>query len=150
MAKNILLPITGIKQRPIHCGPACIEMILKFYGYVNVDQVIVGKDLRVKFSRGCYPYQVIKYLKRFNIIAEKSKKIEDIERISEGNPIVLGQMDHFMLLIGREGNEYFYIDPATGRKNKDTLDYFKREMIDIIIITKVEKPDGRKGKNKRK
>ena len=150
MDRDILLPIVGTKQRPMHCGPVCIELVLKFYGFENMDQAIIGKDLNVKGNRGCFPRDVIKYLKRYNITAEKSKAITDIEKISEGRPIFLGQRDHFMLLIGREGDNFIYIDPATGRRNRDTLEWFKKEVVDLVLITHIGEHDGRKGKTKKK
>ena len=144
MSKDILLPIIGIKQKHMHCGPACVEMILKFYGYDNIDQNTIGRDLRIKIKRGCYPSDVIRYLKRFNIETEKVKNIELISKISEGRPIVLGQKDHFMLLIGIEGDQYLYIDPYTGRRNKDKLEFFKKDTVDLILIKKVGIKSGRK------
>jgi len=121
-------------------------MVLRFYGYDNITQAIVGKDLNVKLKRGCYPRDIIAYLKRFNIVAEKSKKISDIAKIREGYPIFLGQREHFMLLIGVEGEQFVYIDPATGRKNKDKFDYFKKEIVDLVVITSIGVHNGSQDK----
>jgi len=140
--ETILLPISGIKQKSMHCGPTCIEMVLKFYGYKNINQTQIGNDLKVVNRNGCYPSDVIRYLSRFNIVVVKTKRIKSISEIVKGYPIILGQRDHFMLLIGYEDEKYIYVDPYTGRKNKASLEWFQREIVDLLIITSVEKDNG--------
>jgi len=145
---QIILVIEPIKQRSMHCGPACIEMILKFYGFKYVDQGTIGRDIRVMPRKGCFPNDVIKYLRRYNIEAIKSKNLDDLKEIEKGHPIVLGQKDHFMLLIGVEGEKLIYIDPYVGKKYKTSLSEFKetkdQTIIDLVIIKKVEIPNGAK------
>jgi len=136
---NILLSIAGIKQKTMHCGPACIEMILKFYGYTNILQEDIGKDLRVIDRKGCYPSDIIRYLRRFNIEVVKIKRLRDVEKIIKGRPIILGQRNHFMLLIGKVGDKFIYIDPYTGRRNRATFEWIQREVVDLLIITSKEK-----------
>jgi ABC-type bacteriocin/lantibiotic exporter with double-glycine peptidase domain len=134
--KDILLPIKPIKQIPLYCGPASLELVLNYYGFPYINQKIIGRDLRVRAHRGCYTQEVINYLKRYNIIAEKSNHIEDLKLIKNGQPIFLGQEDHFMLCIGIKGDKYIFIDPEFGSIRQRKLEWFKENVKDLIIITK--------------
>ena len=136
--KNYVIPVTGIKQKRLHCGPCCIEMVLKYYGFKNVDQVTIGKDINVKIKRGCYPHDVIRYLKRYNITAEKRKTLGTLMYLEHKRPIIIGTYDHFMLLVGVIDTKYIVLDPATGRKQKYDYKFFKEEVKDYIIIKEIK------------
>ena len=136
--KNYLLPIKPIKQKTLlHCGPACLQLILNYYGFSNINQSIIGRDLKVRQRRGCYDQDIINYLKRYNIESIKSKHIEDLEKINRGYPIILSQEDHVMLCVGVEGDKYVFIDTEFGSVRKRKLDWFKKNVIDLLIVTKV-------------
>jgi ABC-type bacteriocin/lantibiotic exporter with double-glycine peptidase domain len=140
----VILKVKPIKQKSLHCGPCCIEMVLKFYGFKNVTQITIGKDINIKVKRGCYPRDVIRYLKRFNIIAEKRRTLNTLEYLKYKRPIIIGTQEHFMLLIGLKDKKYIIIDPSTGRKQKREYKFFKEEVKDYIIIIKECKNDKRK------
>ena len=131
----MVLKIKSIKQIKYHCGPACIEMILKYYGINKFDQKEIGTKFKVKIIRGCYPYQVIKYLKRFGILAEKRGVWEGIPFDNLKHPIIVGTKTHFLLFIGRnKKKKLVLIDPAIGKRIYRTMKYFYKEIKDYIVI----------------
>ncbi len=136
---DFVLDIKGVKQKKLHCGPCCIEMVLRYYGYENIDQETIGKDINVKIKRGSYPRDVIAYLRRYDIIAEKKTALSTLKYLDKRRPIIIGTSEHFMLLVGKEGDKYIILDPATGRKNKYTYDFFREEVKDYIVIKEVAK-----------
>jgi ABC-type bacteriocin/lantibiotic exporter with double-glycine peptidase domain len=113
-------------------------MVLKYYGYTMIDQKTIGNDIMVKIKRGCYPHDVIRYLKRYNIFAEKKTGIRTLNYLDNKRPIIIGTYDHFMLLVGRIGKKYFIIDPATGRKGKYEYEFFQKEVKDYVIIKEIK------------
>ena len=129
------LKIKPIKQIKFHCGPACIEMVLKYYGINKPEQKEIGKRFRVRIIRGCYPYQVIRYLKRFGIIAEKQGVWEGIPFRNLKHPVIVGTKTHFLLFTGQnEKEKLVLIDPAKGKRIYRTMEYFYKEVKDYIVI----------------
>jgi len=136
MENNFILKISPVKQLPCHCGPSCIEMVLKFYKIKNIDQVKIGKEINVTFRSGCFPFQVIKYLKKYNIVCRKDggrkRALSYFEKTRQ--PIILGEVDHFTLLIGKKDDKYIINDPYYGKQKIKSLDYFQKINEYLIII----------------
>lgn len=135
MRGKLLLPIKGVRQRKFCCGPACVEMVLQYYGY-RVTQEQVRKECRVWEQRGMFPHQVIDYLAKYGIIAKKVKKINVDKYLEKPRPAIIGLKCHFTLLVGKLGNYLIIIDPASGRKSIVKRDYL-RKVKDYTIIQKV-------------
>jgi len=136
MENDFLLPIKSIKQLPAYCGPACIEMVLKFYNIKNIDQKKIGKELGIIWREGCFPYQVIRFLKKYKIICvkDRSKKrpLEYFEKTKQ--PIILGEVDHFTLLVGKNKDRYIVIDPYYGKAVSKNYNYFQKIKEYLIIV----------------
>ena len=136
MRGKILLPIRGVKQKKFCCGPACIEMVLQYYGY-KVTQEQVRKEVGVWEQRGMFPHQVIKYLAKYGIISEKVKRIDVDKYLETPRPAIIGLKCHFSLLVGKLNGYLIIIDPAVGRKSIVKRDYL-RKVKDYIKIIGVE------------
>lgn len=130
------LKIKPIKQIRYHCYPACIEMILKYYGINKIDQKEIGKKFKaIKILRGCYPSDVMKYLKRFGIMSEKRGVWEGIPFSNLKHPVIVGTMKHALLLIGKsKGGKMVLIDPAIGKRIYRTMKFFYYKVKDYIVI----------------
>ena len=136
LSSNFILKIPPIKQRPCHCGPVCLVMVLNYYGIKNINQIKVGQDMHVTFRDGCFPFQVIKYLKRHNIICrnDRSKKraLSYFEKTHQ--PIILGEVDHFTLLVGKQDDKLIINDPYYGKQKVKNLSYLSKVNEYILII----------------
>jgi len=137
--ENNVLSIKGIKQLSLHCGPACIEMVLRYFGYNNIKQRRIGKDIKVNLKEGCYTIDIIRYLKRYNIITEFRKGKNVLKSLTITHPIVICTRSHFMLLVGKENEKYIIINPASGNHIKKDIDFFKKEIVGYIIVREVIK-----------
>jgi ABC-type bacteriocin/lantibiotic exporter with double-glycine peptidase domain len=133
---KVILPIKGIKQKSYFCGPACIEMILYYYGY-KVSQKEIGKILGTYRRRGTYTSQVIKYLSKYGIICKKVKELDIDKYLDKPRPLIIGFPQHFVLLIGRVKNYLVVLDPAHGRRNIVKRDYLNQAK-DYIKIERIE------------
>jgi ABC-type bacteriocin/lantibiotic exporter with double-glycine peptidase domain len=136
MENNFILSIKPIKQLKCHCGPACIESLLKFYKINGISQVKIGQDMHVTFRDGCFPFQVIRYLKRHNIICrnDRSKKraLSYFEKTHQ--PIILGEVDHFTLLVGMKDDKLIVNDPYYGKQKVKNLSYLNKVNEYMLII----------------
>ena len=132
---NFILSVVKIKQLPLHCGPACMEMLLRFYGIKNVTQKKIGRDMNVVWGDGCLPSQVIRYLKKFKIFCRISRKKYALEYFEKSHqPIILGEASHFTILIGKKKNKYIIIDPCYGRCRLKSQDYFSQDINEYVIV----------------
>ena len=133
--RDFVLNIKPIKQLPIHCGPACMEMLLRFYGIKNVTQKKIGRDINVLWREGCLPNQVIRYLKKFKIVCRISRRKYALDYFEKSRqPIILGESAHFTLLIGKKKDKYIIIDPCYGRCRIKNINYFLEDINEYVIV----------------
>lgn len=132
---KILLNIKGVKQKTNCCGPACLSMILSFYGY-NVKQSQIKKECQVGRQRGMYTRQAIAYLKNHGISCSMEKKVDIDKYFRKPRPLLLGFEHHFVLMVGLINGHIIVIDPATGRKSIVGRDYLNN-VKDYTVIKKI-------------
>jgi ABC-type bacteriocin/lantibiotic exporter with double-glycine peptidase domain len=132
---KIVLPIKGIKQKPLHCGPVCVCMILRYYG-VRQTQDEIGRAIKIRRLGGSYPSQLMKYLEKYGVRTQKVRTLNFEKYFIHPRPAIIGFKQHFCLLIGRINSHAVVIDPQTGRKSIVKKDYFKN-VKDYIKITGV-------------
>jgi|GEM_PF-5964480 len=136
MQGKVVLPIKGVRQKKYCCGPACIEMVLWYYGY-KVSQDQIKKEARVGSQRGMFPSQVLKYLEKYGVICSKVKTMDVDKYLEKPRPLILGLENHYVLLIGHINKHLILIDPSTGRKSIVARSYLK-DVKDYTKILKVQ------------
>ncbi len=140
----MILDIKPIKQKPLHCGPACMQRIFEFYNIDGQTQERIGKEMNVRFNRGCYPFQVIRYFRKYGIESHKvtvfrDKWGETYKYLKKNRPIMISNGSHFMLLVGCEQDfgghtTFFIMDPQKCEVVKKNTEYMKGKIKDYIII----------------
>jgi ABC-type bacteriocin/lantibiotic exporter with double-glycine peptidase domain len=124
--------IIAIKQLAFHCGPACLAMVLSVCGY-PVDQAVIGNDLRVIERKGCLSQDIAQYLRAYGLKADVTKDVFDIQ------PLQIVKTDkHFMLVVGKEGNDYVLVEPLGGMFTKRDESWFKQKVHEVIRIQEGE------------
>lgn len=124
--------IIPIKQLVLHCGPACIAMVLSVCGH-PVDQVVIGKDLQVMNRKGCSSQDIVQYLRAYGLEADVSTDSSEIK------PLQIVRTDrHFMLVAGREGDDYVLVEPLGGKFTKRDEAWFKEKVDEVIRIEEGE------------
>lgn len=122
--------LIAIKQLALHCGPACIAMVLAFYGQ-PVDQAVIGKEFRVVERGGCSSQEIAQYLRNKGLQVEISKHVSDLRPLE-----IIKTGKHFMLLTGKEGDYYILIEPLGGMFTKRDQQWFDTKVDEVIRISK--------------
>jgi ABC-type bacteriocin/lantibiotic exporter with double-glycine peptidase domain len=133
---KIVLPIKGVKQKALHCGPCVVSMILRYYG-IRQTQEEIGKAMNIKRQGGTYPSQLMKYLERYGVHAKKVGSLKLEKYMAHPRTAIIGFKQHFCLIVGRINSHAVVIDPNTGRKSIVRADYFKnvKDYIKIMGVT---------------
>ena len=122
--------IIAIKQLAFHCGPACIAMVMTVCGY-PIDQAVVGKQLQVIERRGCSSNDISRYLSSKGLQAEVSRDVSDIQPLQ-----IVKTGKHFMLVAGRDGDDYVLVEPLGGMFTKRDKQWFKQSVSEVVRIQK--------------
>lgn len=122
--------IIPIKQLLFHCGPACIAMVLAVCGN-PIDQAVIGKQLQVIERKGCSSQDIAQYLQSYGLQTEVSRDVSNIEPLQ-----IVKTGKHFMLVAGRDGNDYVLVEPLGGKFTKRDSQWFEQRVDEVIRIQK--------------
>jgi ABC-type bacteriocin/lantibiotic exporter with double-glycine peptidase domain len=124
--KIIIGGIKPIIQERMACLPACLEMVMRYYGY-NINQRKIGGELGQTLG-GTKWNLVSPFLQRYGLKAEffydgteikfliRNYIREQIPVIVEGRKLGMGQITHVVLIVGFDNskNLLYFIDPEKG------------------------------------
>ena len=119
------------------CGPACVTIVLKFFGYKAKEKVMI-KRLGADPDCGVEPEVLVKYFRdrRFRIKQKHNMTIEDLEKaIDRGNLVIIAYQDHahkptetnyslswdnghYSVVIGYDKDKIYISDPSSVKKKK--------------------------------
>lgn len=125
-----MLAVSALKQFALHCGPACIAMVLAFYGQ-PADQAVIGRELHVIERGGCSSQDIARYLQTKGLRAEVGRDVSDLRPLE-----IIKTGKHFMLLTGKEGNYYVLVEPLGGMFTKRDQQWFDTKVDEVIRINK--------------
>lgn len=120
--------LIAIKQLALHCGPACIAMVLAFYGQ-PIDQAGIGRELHVVERGGCSSQDIAQYLRTKGLKAEVTRDVTDLRPLQ-----IIKTGSHFMLLTGKEENYYVLVEPLGGMFTKRDQRWFDAQVEEVIRI----------------
>ncbi len=108
-----------VKQRGLkECGPACVQMILKYYGgYVNIDKL---SEMMYTNQNGTTAYNMNETLKKlgFSSVGLKTEKLTDLKLPCIAHVIINHSYYHYIVLykINHKKQTLLIADPATSLK----------------------------------
>ena len=133
-----LLETPNIRQSTNYsCGPACVTIILKYFGYKAKEKVMI-KRLGADPDDGVEPEILVKYFRdrRFKIKQKYDMTIEDLEKsIDNGNPVIIAYQDwahkpsetnyhkswdngHYAVVMGYDSEKIYLSDPSSVKAKK--------------------------------
>ncbi len=122
--------IVVIKQLAFHCGPACIAMVMTVCGH-PIDQAVVGKQLQVIERKGCSSNDIARFLSSQGLQADVSLDVSNIQPME-----IVKTGKHFMLVAGRDGDDYVLVEPLGGMLTKRDSQWFKQSVSEVVRIQK--------------
>ena len=133
-----MLDIKPFRQKPSFCGPACLKMVLRYYGTDKTEKEL-GKLTKCTFDKGTPGINILKAahklgfdgfikdnatIKKLREYVEKKKipVIVDWFSVSEG---------HYSVVIGIDKENIYIQDPEFGSMRALRLKEFKNEWFDF-------------------
>lgn len=122
------------------CGPACIAIIYKYYGYKANEKSMI-KRLGADPEEGVAPEVLVSFLRnrRFRIKQKHDMTMEELERfIDRGNPVIVAYQDwsykpsetnyhktwdngHYAVVMGYDSKRIYLSDPSSTKDKKGLL-----------------------------
>ena len=131
-----------VKQRGLkECGPACVQMILKYYhGYLSIDKL---SEMMYTNQNGTTAYHINETLKNlgFNSNGFKNSRLSDLKLPCIAHVIIKHSYKHYIVIykINQKKKTILIADPATSLKHI-TFDEFKQIWTGITIQMYPVKP----------
>lgn len=131
-----------IKQRGLkECGPACVQMILKYYGgYVNINKL---SEMMYTNQNGTTAYNMNETLKKlgFSSIGLKTNSLTDLKLPCIAHVIINHSYQHYIVLykVNYKKQTLLIADPATSLK-QITFKEFNQIWSGVIIQMHPIKP----------
>ena len=106
-------PVTT--ERPFWCGPACLKMLLEFYG-IEADLAALAKECKTGMS-GCSMAMLSRVGKAHGLQELKAWQMDAEELIRQDRPaIIWWRYNHYVVFCGRnENGDVVICNPARGR-----------------------------------
>lgn len=125
--KIIIGGIKPVTQGRMACLPACLEMVMRYYGCDKIDQRKIGDELGQTLG-GTKWNLVSSFLQRYDLKAEffydgtETKFLirdyirQQIPVIAEGKKLGMEKITHVVLIVGFDNskNLLYFIDPEKG------------------------------------
>ncbi|MBI4148608.1 C39 family peptidase [Candidatus Woesearchaeota archaeon] len=132
-----MLPIKPFRQRPGYCGPACLKMVLEYYGIKKTERELAR--LAGTSARWGTPARgLLKAAHRLGLtgIVKDNAQISDIRKyISKKIPAIVNWFStdegHYSVVVGIDKKLIYLQDPELAAIRKLDLVMFKRVWFDF-------------------
>ena len=132
---------TVLQMEATECGAAALAIVMGYYQrFIPLDVLRIECGVSRDGSKAV---NILKAARRHGMVA-KGAKVEELQVLDKINLpyIVFWGFDHFVVVEGRRGQQYYINDPATGRRTISVQD-FDRSFTGIVLII-TPGPDFRK------
>lgn len=141
-----MLKVSSFKQTDSsRCGPACVKMVLGYYGIMATENQ-VAKKCNWTFEKGCDNMDMVKALNSYGLksILQTDCTYEDIQKcIKKKIPVIVDWFTHGVnpsttimanghasVVVGLDNDNIFLIDPEDGKQRSIPRKEFMRVWFD--------------------
>lgn len=120
--------IPGFKQSPFYCGPACLKMILHYYGR-EVSEEEIAQVAKPTFESGTSVENLLLAAEAFGLVGEWHEEgtIEELRTYAEKDiPVIVEWFSsgegpepgepHYSIIVGVSDTHIFILDPEDGQR----------------------------------
>ena len=134
----ILKEVKPLKQKKRMCGPASLEIVLRYYGK-NKNQNELKKMLGSSILMGTTNSSMIEISKKlgFKVQFKTNSSIEEIRKlISNKIPPIIGWItprggSHYSVVQGIDKKYIFIVDPELNKVRKFKIEDFSKRWLDV-------------------
>jgi ABC-type bacteriocin/lantibiotic exporter with double-glycine peptidase domain len=133
LKQSVDLAVPYTEQEPNFCGPASMEMVLRYYGK-NVDQTTIGSDIVGSKGVGSEQLSQKAIDMGFSVVDESCGINNLLGSLDAGDPVIVrvlnnsGDNGHFMVVVGydQKTKKVYLNDPANPDNTEMLFDDFER------------------------
>lgn len=132
-----MITIKPFKETPGHCGPACLKMVLSYYGLKKSERAL---DALCRYNKktGTSAKNEVRAMAQlgFQAVVRDHCALSDIARlVRRGIPVIvdwfLEDDGHYSVVVGIDKRNIYLLDPAIGKIRTFTHTVFKRVWFDF-------------------
>lgn len=133
-----MIPIKPIRQKPSHCGPACLEMVLSYYGK-KITQQQIAKHAGTTHAQGTPPHSLVKEAQRHGCIANYIQEGTHAQLhrwvMRERIPVIVDWFSvddgHYSVCVHLTKKNIWLADPEYGKIRRMDWNTFYRNWFDF-------------------
>lgn len=124
-SRVVLLDVPFVRQKDFYCSEASTTMILRYYGYSDVTQEYVNRNIAINFEN------MLPGLRGYLNCSYTVLDVEGLkDEIAEEDPVMirlqLGNYLHTVVVVGYEENSFFVHDPSQGKYLKTNIEALQK------------------------
>jgi ABC-type bacteriocin/lantibiotic exporter with double-glycine peptidase domain len=133
-----MLKLKPYKQSRGYCGPACLKIVLGYYGIIKSEKEL-AKMTKTSCAKGCEEKNIVSAAKKlgFKAYVKQKSSIAELRRlVKKGIPVIVDwfspeEAGHYSVVVGFEKDKIILADPHFGRIKKHKTDWFAERWFDM-------------------
>lgn len=141
-----MITLTPFKQSPGYCGPACLKMILSFYG-IKKSEDELAELTKTTRDKGCSEKEIVKAAEKFGLkgFIKQNSTIKELKELNKkGTPVIVDwfspeEEGHYSVVVDINDKKIKIADPRFGEIKEHDIKWFEERWYDLVEGEKIIK-----------